>query len=116
MKAVDLAGGAAVPLMLTILGIELAGVSIENDRPLIGLATFIKLVLAPLVAFPLAAVMEMQGVTRAVSIVEASMPTAVMASIIAVEFDARPKLVTGIVFVSTLCSVITLTVLLGILK
>ncbi|MGE5262568.1 MAG: AEC family transporter [Acidobacteriota bacterium] len=115
MKSVDLAADAAVPVMLVILGIELAHVTIENDRVAIGLATFAKLVLAPLLAFPLAYVMQLQGVARSVCIVEASMPTAVMASIVAVEFDARPKLVTGIVFASTLLSIISLTILLGIL-
>lgn len=115
MKSVDLAAGAAVPVMLVILGIELAHVTIENDRVAIALATFAKLVLAPLLAFPLAYVMQLQGVARSVCIVEASMPTAVMASIVAVEFDARPKLVTGIVFASTLLSIISLTILLGIL-
>ncbi|MEW5719210.1 MAG: AEC family transporter, partial [Chloroflexota bacterium] len=113
---IDLAGGAAVPLMLTILGIELARAKIENDRAVIGAATITKLLVAPLFAFPLAALMGLDGVTRAVCIIEASMPTAVMATIVAVEFDARPKIVTGIVFASTLGSILTLTILLGILK
>jgi predicted permease len=43
------------------------------------------------------------------------MPTAVFASIIAVEFDVRPDLVTGIISVSTFMSIITLTVLLWLL-
>lgn len=116
MKAVDLAGSAAVPVMLTILGIELGHATLGNDRRTIGLATAAKLVLTPLVAFPLAALLGLQGVGRAVSIIEASMPTAVMASIVAVEFDTRPQLVTSIVFASTLLSIVTLTVLLGILR
>jgi hypothetical protein len=116
MKSVDLGAQAAVPLMLTILGIELASATIENDRSVIALATVVKLVVTPILAFPLAAAMGMQGVTRAVSIIEASMPTAVMATIVAVEFDAKPKLVTSIVLASTLGSVITLTILLGILR
>jgi predicted permease len=115
-KAIDLAGGAAVPLMLTILGIELARAKIESDRAVIGLATITKLIVVLLFAFPLAALMGLEGVTRAVCIVEASMPTAVMATIVAVEFDTRPKLVTGIVFTSTLGSILSLTILLGILK
>jgi predicted permease len=116
MKAVDLASSAAVPVMLTILGIELGHATLGNDRLTISLATAAKLVLTPLVAFPLAALLGLQGVGRAVSILEASMPTAVMASIVAVEFDTRPQLVTGIVFASTVLSIVTLTVLLGILK
>ncbi len=116
MKSIDLASSGAVPLMLAILGIELARVTVENDRTIIGVATIAKLVITPLIAFPLAALMGLAGLTRAVCIIEASMPTAVMASIIAVEFDARPKLVTGIIFVSTLGSIVSLTILLGILK
>jgi predicted permease len=115
-KAIDLAAGAAVPTMLVILGIELARAKIEEDGAVIGLATMTKLIIVPLIAFPLAALMRLEGVTRAVCIVEASMPTAVMATIVALEFDARPKLVTGIVFASTLGSIFTLTILLGILK
>lgn len=117
MKSVNLAKDGAVPVMLVILGIELARVNFEdNHLPVIGLATFAKLVIVPLLSFPLAALMGMTGVTRAVCIIESSMPTAVMASIVAVEFDARPKIVTGIIFASTLASVVTLTILLGILK
>ncbi|MCX7838370.1 MAG: AEC family transporter [Anaerolineae bacterium] len=116
LKSVDLAAGAAVPTMLVILGIEMARTQIGNDRAVIATATVAKLVLVPLMAFPLATLMGLEGVTRAVCITQASMPTAVMATIVAVEFDARPKLVTGIVFASTLGSLVTLTVLLGILK
>ena len=116
MKAVDLTGNAAVPVMLVILGIELAGATLGNDRPIVGIATVAKLIVAPLLAFPLAMFMGLPSLARNVCVVEASMPAAVLASIIAVEFDVRPKLVTGIVFVSTLFSIVTLTVLLGILK
>ena len=116
MKSVDLVSGAAVPVMLTILGLELGRATLGNDRLTITLATAAKLVLTPLVAFPLAALFGLTGVGRAVSIIEASMPTAVMASIVAVEFDVRPRLVTGIVFASTIFSIVTLTILLAILK
>jgi predicted permease len=103
--------------MLVILGIELARVTVDQSHhSVIGIATIAKLIVVPLLSFPLAAIMGMSGVTRSVCIVESSMPTAVMASIVAVEFDAHPKIVTGIIFASTLASIITLTVLLGILK
>ncbi|MBI3912830.1 MAG: AEC family transporter [Chloroflexi bacterium] len=114
-KSLDLLAGAAVPVMLVILGIELAHVSFANDRLAIGISTVVKLVVTPVVAFALAALMGLQGLTRAVCIIEASMPTAVLVSILAVEFKARPEFVTGVVLVSTIASVVTLTVLLGIL-
>ncbi len=117
MKSIDLASSAAVPVMLVILGIELARVTVERDhRSVISIATIAKLIVVPLLSFPLAEFMGMVGITRAVCIVESSMPTAVMASIVAVEFDAKPKLVTSIIFASTLCSIVTLTILLAMLK
>jgi predicted permease len=116
MRSLDLAGAAAVPLMLVILGIELSRVTLNQDLAAVGLAAVVKLVITPIVAFGLAEVMGLTGLTRAVCIVEASMPTAVVASILSVEFKSRPEFVTSAVLVSTLGSIVSLTVLLGILK
>ncbi len=115
LKALDLLANAAVPAMLVIMGLELARVSLANDTLGIGLATITKLAVAPVLAFALATAMGLQGLTRAVCIIQSSMPTAVMVSIIAVEFRTRPEFVTSVVFVSTVGSILTLTVLLGIL-
>jgi malate permease and related proteins len=114
-KALDVASGAAIPVMLVVLGIQLSGVKIRKDRMAIGLATFIRLVLVPVIAFPLAYLLHLEGVPKAVCIVQASMPTAVFASIVSVEFDVKPEIVTGVISVSTFLSIITLTILLQIL-
>jgi len=115
-KAMSVASGAAIPVMLVVLGIELSRVTIGKNLRIIGMATFIRLILTPVVAFPLAILLDINGVPRAVCIIEASMPTAVFASIVAVEFDVKPGLVTGIISVSTFLSIVTLTVLLQILR
>jgi predicted permease len=115
VKAVELTGNAAVPVLLTVLGIELSRIQIQQDRGAIGIATIARLAIAPLVAFALTGALGITGITRAVCIIQASMPTAVNATILAVEFDARPNLVAGTVFVSTVASVITLTILLAML-
>jgi hypothetical protein len=116
VKSLDLLGSAAVPCMLAILGIELAHASLNRDRLNVGLATVAKLGIAPLIAFALAALMGLDGVTRAVCIVESSMPTAVTASIVAIEFDSRPEFVTSVVLLSTIGSVLSLTLLIGVLR
>ncbi|MCL5950641.1 MAG: AEC family transporter [Chloroflexi bacterium] len=116
MKSVDLVAGAAVPVMIAILGIELSRATLQQDRFDISLAAVAKLVITPLLAFGLAAWMGMSGIPRAVCILEASMPTAVMSSILAVEFKSRPEFVTGTVLVTTLGSIVSLTLLLGILR
>jgi predicted permease len=114
-KALNVASGAAIPVMLIVLGIQLSHVKIEKNQWTIGLAVFIRLILTPLISFPLALLLHLKGVPRAVCIIEASMPTAVFASIVAVEFDVKPELVTGIISVSTFISILTLTILLQIL-
>jgi len=114
-KAVDLVGGASVPLMLLLLGVQLARTSLASELKVIGLATFVRLIVAPAVALVLAAWLGLTGVTRQACITEASMPTAVMSTILATEFEAKPQLVAGVVFVSTLASVITLTLLLALI-
>ncbi len=115
-NAVDLVGRASVPVMLLILGMQLAQTSVTREVGTIGLATFIRLVVAPVLAFGLTAVMGLRGVTRQTMIVEASTPTAVTSTILALEFDARPDLVTSAVFLSTLLSPLTLTAVIALVK
>ncbi len=114
-KALDLIGGASVPLMLLLVGMQLAKTSLAGELKAIGLVTFVRLVVAPAVALVLAAWLGLAGVTRQVCVTEASMPTAVMTIILATEFEAGPHFVAGVVFVSTLASVITLTLLLALI-
>jgi predicted permease len=111
-RALDLAGNAAVPVMLVILGLELARARLGNTPLPVLLATILKLVVTPAVALLLAEVMRLQDVTRAVAVLEASMPTAVMASLIAIEFDTRSEFVTSVVLMTTLGSILTLVLLL----
>jgi predicted permease len=51
----------------------------------------------------------------AVAVVQASTPAAVTSALCALEFDARPALVSAAVVLSTIASGVTLTVLLAML-
>lgn len=106
---------AAVPVMLIILGLQLSRMSLVLDRvgPIL-LATALRLVAAPLIAFLLAYLLGLSILTRQVSIIQASMPTAVMAGVLATEFGNDAQFATAVVLVSTLASIITLSVLLYI--
>jgi hypothetical protein len=116
MNGLALPSAAAVPMMLLLLGGQLATISVGAYwRPALA-ASALSLIAAPLIAFGLAAVMGLTGATRQASILEASMPAAVINTIIATEYDAEPKLVTATVVLSTLLSPITLTVIIAMLK
>jgi predicted permease len=99
-----------------LLGGQLATLSVgEYWRPALA-ASGISLIIAPIIAFGLAALLGLSGPTRQAAILEASMPAAVIITIIATEYEAEPKLVTATVIVSTLISPITLTLLIAMLK
>ena len=115
-KALSLAGQAAVPVMLIILGIHLGrlGTRVHWQRTMP--VTFVKLVIGPTLAWLVSAWLGMSGLARAVAIVQASMPTAVMSTVLSTEFDCEPEYVAEIVFVTTVLSIITLTTVVAVVK
>jgi malate permease and related proteins len=114
-KSLDLISGGTIPLVLVILGVELSRVSLSSDFLTVGMATFSRLVVASVMAFALAAIMGLEGVTRSVCILEASTPTAVLVAVLSSEFKVRPDIVTSVVFISTILSIVSMTLLIGIL-
>lgn len=111
-QPIDLLADAAVPVLLFVLGIELTETRLMRELRSVGLATALRLGISAVVALGVARAMGLEGLTRQVCIVQASMPTAVFSVVLAVEFDTDPQFVTSVVFVSTLLSMLTLTVLL----
>ena len=111
-----LAGEAAIPVMLVILGMQLAGVQLRDNLGPISLAAAVKLLSGPLLGVFFAGLLGLSGITRQAAIVEASVPTAVMAIVLATEYDTAPKFTAGVVMVSTLASLLTMTVVLTYLR
>jgi len=116
LNPIDLLGQAAVPLMLTLLGMQLARTQLLVQPGFLTLATSIRLVLAPLVAWGLTLLFDLQGMTRNVVILQTSTPSAVLPLLYSLRFGTRPDLVASAIFVTTLLSAGTLTVLLYLLQ
>lgn len=116
MRSIEIAAAGAIPVMLVVLGMQIADLkSITRVRLAIP-ASMIRLLIGPVVAVLVAGFMGLQGLSRATSIIEASMPTAVITTILATEFDVRPGLVTSTVVLSTLLSAITLPLVITLLS
>lgn len=114
-RVVGLLAGAMVPTMLVALGVQLAATEkVFIDRDVL-LASGIRLLIAPLLALALAGLFGLTGLERNAGVLQAGMPTAVLASIIAIEYDLLPDFVTTSVLFSTVVSVITLTIWIVIL-
>ena len=84
-------------------------------RPAI-VGSILSLIVAPLVAFGITQVLNLGLFARQAVVLEASMPAAVINTLIATEFDAEPQLVTSTVMLSTLISPLTLSVIISFLK
>jgi len=111
-RAVELAAGGTIPLMLILLGVQLTSLEFSGNQRAMQLSVSLRLILAPLAALLFAALFGLQGFTRQAGVTQASMPSMVSATVLATEYDLDSKLVTAVVFISTLLSPFTLTPLL----
>jgi malate permease and related proteins len=111
-RAVQLAADGTIPLMLTLLGIELSRVQLNGNLRAMQLSVPLRLVVAPAIALLLAALLGISNSARQGSVTEAAMPAMVSATVLATEYQLDSKLITAIIFISTLLSPLTLTPLL----
>jgi len=114
-RPIDLLGQAAVPGMLVLLGLQLQRAKWGSYGWAIGLAAAIRLLISPPIAYGLGLPFALQEPALQASITEASMPSAVMGTVLATEYNAEPEFVTTVVTVTTLLSPLTLTPLLAFL-
>ena len=116
LDAVNMIADAAIPVVMIVLGMQLAKISIGSiDWGMVGLGTTVRLVLSPVIAYFLTILLQTNDVLSTVIIVSSAMPTAATISMIAVQFNASPQLVSSVTLVTTICSVPTLWILLTIL-
>ncbi|RLB67120.1 MAG: hypothetical protein DRH03_11390 [Deltaproteobacteria bacterium] len=114
-KAVDIVGQAAIPGLLILLGMQLARTKLKGELVAISSSSFLRLVISPFVAILLCELLHIQGLPRNVLILQTSTPAAVIPLLYAVNYDTRPDMVAGTIFVSTIASAVTLTCLLQFL-
>lgn len=114
-RAIDLMANAAVPGMLALLGIQLRSSPLFQGQAVIWRSSAVRLIGAPLLALLLCMWLAVDGIERDVLILQASMPTAVMGAVLATEYDTAPQLVAAVIFVTTLLSMGTLSVVLGLI-
>ena len=119
-KAIHLLGQASVPAMLVVLGVKLAE-TLQSQRQGLNLAALgtvviARLALAPALAWGIGGGVGLQGLARDVTVLESAMPTAVISTILATEFDSDPSFAAMCVLVTTLGSLGSLTLWLTWLR
>ncbi len=111
-EPVGLLAAAGVPLVLLVLGMQLAFTRMGRVAGFVGVTSVVRLILGPLVAFAIVALLGISGLLADVLVVQAAMPPAIVMSLMAIEFDSRPDLVSGAIMLATLLSFVTLVPLL----
>jgi predicted permease len=116
MRPIGLLSDAAIPMMILVLGMQLERATVAERPLVVAVAVAVSLVVAPFVALGLTSLLHLTGVARQAGVILASMPVAVVTTILAVEFDVAPAFVTNAVLISTLLSPLTLTPLIAYLR
>ncbi|REK23968.1 MAG: AEC family transporter [Actinobacteria bacterium] len=114
-RAIGLLADAMIPVMLLTLGIQLAAMGRPHISFDVVLGSSFRLVLAPAITALLVFGMSLESADAGVTIVQSAMPAAVFSSIIAIEHDLVPDLVTTTVLFTTIASAVTLALLLVLL-
>ena len=107
-RPVGLLAGSIIPVMLVTLGIQLHGIGRPKFDADVIRSLVVKLLVQPVVAIPIAAGLGLTGDAAGAIVLQAAMPAAVFAAVIAIELDARPDETATIVMAGTLASVLTL--------
>jgi malate permease and related proteins len=116
LRPISLLRDAALPLMILILGMQLErAVLPKRLGPVFG-AVAVSLLISPMIALGLTSLVGVTGAARQAVVILSSMPVAVTTTILAIEFDVEPDMVTSAVFVSTLLSPFTLAPLIAYLS
>ncbi len=107
-----LLGQAMIPVMLITLGVQMGDIPKIKINFNVFAASTVRLIGGPVLALLIVPYFGLEGLERSTGILQAAMPAAVLASIIALEYKLLPEFVTTTVLFSTLYSVLTLTVIL----
>ena len=107
-----LLGQAMIPVMLITLGVQMGEIQKIKISFNVFAASTVRLIGGPVLALLIVPYFGLEGLERSTGILQAAMPVAVLASIIALEYKLLPEFVTTTVLFSTLYSVLTLSVIL----
>lgn len=115
MSGITITGNGAIPVMLLVLGMQMADMRPDDGARYIWPAIGLRLLVGPAVGVLIAALIGLQGIGRASMIIESAMPTAVINLILGSEFGLPTTNVARIVVLSTLISPLTIAATITVL-
>ncbi len=116
MRAITLLSDASLPMLMLVLGMQLQAAKRPEHPGAVATAVVLSLLVSPVLAFLVAGAVGLTGPAFEAGIVQAAMPAAIVTTILAIEFGLDPTFPTSVVFVSTLLSPFTVTLLIAYLR
>ena len=122
-QGLQLISAGAIPLLIFILGLQLAAISLSSlkDRLLrfaaiISAASAVRLVISPLAAVCILCFFPVSQLEMSVAVLQTSAPAAILPLMYAIKFNKSPELLAAIILFTTILSGITLPVIIQYLS
>ncbi|WP_411842761.1 AEC family transporter [Salinicoccus sp. HZC-1] len=113
MEIIQMTGNASIPVVMLILGMQLAQIKKENfELKNINAVIAIRMIISPVVAMGLVLFMPVGETMKMVFIILNAMPVAANSTMLAVQFNVKPNLVSFSTLVTTLLSLLTIPLFL----
>ncbi|WP_071394964.1 AEC family transporter [Bacillus tuaregi] len=111
LEGISLVGSASIPTVMLILGMQLAEVkSAKFDLKYVNSVIVVRMIMSPLIAVLLVSFMPVNDLIHKVFILLAAMPIAANTTMLAVQFNVKPDLVSFTTLVTTLISLLTIPI------
>ncbi|WP_010300702.1 AEC family transporter [Kurthia senegalensis] len=113
MNGIDLIADASIPVVMLVLGMQLATIVRKKVRwSLMYFTTFVRMIISPLLAATILYFIPLSNDIKAVLILQSAMPAAANTTMLALQFDTEPDLVSISTLVTTILSLISIPVVL----
>jgi len=108
-QTLDLLSGSFSGIALVTLGAQLKETKLDFGNPRIYLSSFVKLLIAPVLAYVLTLILDIEGIIAQVVVIAMGAPTAVKVVLTSIELGNDPEFASQSVMISTILSAITMT-------
>ncbi len=115
MSTLSYLGNATVPLIMLSLGLALDFKEVKAHFGTACYTSFVRLIIAPVIAFAFVLLFHVNGLNANVAILESAMSTAMITLVLSITYKLDVSLITACIFTSLIFSLITLPILIGIL-
>ncbi|NEZ45962.1 AEC family transporter [Clostridium niameyense] len=116
-KALNSIGSMTTPLSMIVLGVMLSDINVKSMFSTLEpyYASLVRLMIMPFVTYLLLYLLKADQFLLEICVILEAMPTAVLCSVLAEEYDADSVLAAKCVFMTTLLSIITIPIIVSVI-